>query len=98
MKVSHWCNGLVSTTVLNAKNDEVERKIPDVSGFATTAVLDTKFGEVENKIPDHAKYITTPKFNKFAFSIFDTKLKQVNLATIVMLMLFHNVLAKIKRK
>ena len=47
----------------------------------TTTFLNTKIGEVENKIHDHAKYITTPKFNEFAGSKFDTKLKQGNLAT-----------------
>ena len=46
----------------------------------TTTVFNTKFGEIENKIPDHAKYISTPEFNKFAFSVIDTELKQVNLA------------------
>lgn len=40
-----------------------------------------KIGKVENKIPDHVKYITDPGFNKFAGSIFETKLKQVHLAT-----------------
>ena len=47
----------------------------------TATVLNTKIGEVENKIPDHAKYITTFESNKFAGSVFDTKLKQANLAT-----------------
>ena len=32
-------------------------------------------------IHDHCKYITIPEFNEFSCSIFDTKLKQVNIAT-----------------
>ena len=32
-------------------------------------------------IPGHARYITTHEFNKFAKSIFNTKLKQANLET-----------------
>ena len=46
----------------------------------STTILKTSIEEVENKILDHAKHITTPEFNKFAGSIFDTKLKQANLA------------------
>ena len=44
--------------------------------------MNTKIGEVENnKIPDHPKYITTSEFNEFSGWIFNTKLKQGNLAT-----------------
>ena len=46
-----------------------------------TTVLNTNIKKVQNKIPDYAKYITTPEFNNFSGSIFDTKLKQVILAT-----------------
>ena len=31
---------------------DVDKKIPDVSGFVTATVLNTKISEVENKIPD----------------------------------------------
>ena len=47
----------------------------------TTAVLNIKIDKVESKVPDHVKHITIPEFNKFAGSIFDTKLKQVSLVT-----------------
>ena len=49
--------------------------------FRTTAALNTKIGEVENKIPYHTKCITALEFNKFAGSIFDMKLNEINLAT-----------------
>ena len=68
-------SSLVNTTVLYAKIIEVENKILDVSCLVTVSVLNTKIVEVENNIPGHAKYITTPEVNKFAGSIFDTKLK-----------------------
>ena len=74
-------SGLVATTTLNIKIVELENKIPDVSGLVTTAVPNTKIGEVENKIPYHDKYITTSEFNKFAGSVFDTKLKRASLST-----------------
>ena len=72
---------LVTATILVAKIGEVKNKILNVSGLVTTIVFDTKIREVENKIPDHAKYITTPEFKIFTGTIFDAKLKQVNLAT-----------------
>ena len=71
---------LVTTTVLNIEIGKVGNKIPDLSGLMTTAVLNIKISKVENKVPDYVKYIITPEFNKFG-SIFDTKLKQVSLAT-----------------
>ena len=40
----------MTATVLNIKIDEVERKIPEVSGLVTTSILNTKIREVENKI------------------------------------------------
>ena len=40
----------MTTAVLDTKIDEVENKIPDVSGLATTAVLNIKISEVESKI------------------------------------------------
>ena len=38
------------------------------------SALNTKFGKVDNKVPGHAKYITSPEFDKFAGSMFGTKL------------------------
>ena len=60
----------MSTTVLNTKISEFEKKIPDTSSLVTTTVLNTKIEEVENKIPDHAKYITTQEFNKLTAESF----------------------------
>ena len=57
-------SGIMTTTVLNTKISEVEKKITDTSVLVTTSALNTKIGEVENKIPDHAKYITTLELNK----------------------------------
>ena len=74
-------SSLVTTTILIIKIGEIESKIPDTSSLVTATILNTKTGEVNNKFPDHAKYITTPEIHKFAGSIFDTKLKQANLAT-----------------
>ena len=68
----------MTTTVLNAKNGEVENKIPDSSSLVTATVLNTKIGEVENKISDHAKYITAQEFNKLAAENVAARLKQAN--------------------
>ena len=43
----------------------------------------TKIEEIENKIPDHDKCITTNNFIKFLVAIFDERLKQSELATII---------------
>ena len=43
----------MSTTVLNTKINDVEKKIPNTSGLVTTTVLNTKISEVENKIPNY---------------------------------------------
>ena len=37
---------------LEKKIKDVDKKIPDVSGFVTTTVLDAKIKEVDHKIPD----------------------------------------------
>ena len=42
-------SGLVTTTVLNTKINEVENKLPNTSNLVTTNVLNTKIGEVETK-------------------------------------------------
>ena len=80
------------TAIHRTKVGEVENKIPPVIDSVTASVINTKIDEVENKIHDHTKYITTPKFNKFAGSISNTKLKPSNLVKIVVLMQVHNML------
>ena len=44
-------SGLVKTTVLNTKLNEVTKKVQDMIGLVTTTVVNTKIGDVENKIP-----------------------------------------------
>ena len=68
----------MTTTVLNTKITEVEKKIPDTSSLVTATVLNTKISEVENKIPNHDKYITTPEFSKLTATDFDNKLTNFN--------------------
>ena len=72
-------SGLVTTTVLNTKINEVEKKIPVTSNLVTTTVVNTKINEVENKTPDHSNYITTQEFNKITVDSFTARLKQTNL-------------------
>ena len=72
-------SGLVTTTVLNTKINEVENKIPDTGCLVTTTVFNTKIREVENKIPDYAKYTTTQEFNKLTAKNFAARLKHANL-------------------
>ena len=69
----------MTTTFLNIKISEVQKKTPDVSGLKTTNVLETKINEVENKLPDNSKYITTQEFNKLTTEHFTAKLTQANL-------------------
>ena len=69
----------MTSTVLNAKNSEVENKIPNTSNLVTTTALNTIIIEVENKIPDHAKYITTQEFNKLTAESFAARVKQPDL-------------------
>ena len=80
------------TAIHRTKVGEVENKIPPVIDSVTASVINTKIDEVENKIHDHTKYITTPKFNEFAGSISNAKLKPSNLVKIVVLMQVHNML------
>ena len=53
-------SNVVTNASLNAKINEVEIKIPNITNLATT----TACISVENKIPDHSRYITTPEFYK----------------------------------
>ena len=66
---------------MNRKINEVENKIPDISGLVTTNVLNSKISEVENKIPNHAKYISTQEFNKLTAKYFTARLKEADLAS-----------------
>ena len=69
----------MTTTVLNTKISEVEKKILNVISLVTTTVLSKKISERENKIPDHAKYITTLEFNTLTAENFTARLKQADL-------------------
>ena len=69
----------MTTTVLNTKISEVEKKIPDTNSLVTITVFNTKFNEVENKTLDHVKYFTTPEFNTLTAEKFATRLKQADL-------------------
>ena len=68
-------SGLVTITVLNTKNIEVENKISHTGSLVTTTVLNTKISEVENKFSDDYKYITTQEFKKFTCRKFFSKIK-----------------------
>ena len=71
----------MTTTVLNTKISEVEKKIPGTSSLVSTTVLHTKIGEVENKIFNYDKYITTPEFNKLTAKNYAVRFsKQANLS------------------
>ena len=63
------------------KLKKLRKKIPDVSSLVTNIILNTKIGEVVNEIPNYDKYIATSEFNKFAGTVFGSKLMQANWAT-----------------
>ena len=71
-------SGLVATTQLNTKINEVESKLPNTNNLVTTTVFNTKISQVENKITDNPKYITTQEFNKLIAKSFVAKLKQAD--------------------
>ena len=50
--------------ILERKNGDVDRKIPDTSGLETTTVLNTKIREIENKLLDTSSLVTTTVLNK----------------------------------
>lgn len=54
----------MTTTFLNIKIGEAEKKMPDTSGLVTTTALNTNIGEVKNEIPNHDAYIITQKSTK----------------------------------
>ena len=74
---SHWI-ATKSYSHSSATNRQKTKHMKKI--FGSTAVLNTMIGEVGNKILNASKYIAAPKFNKFAAEIFDTKIKQANLA------------------
>ena len=65
--------GLVTTTVLNTKNSEVENKIPVISALVKRTDYDDKISEIGGK------YITASDYNKFASDILDANIKQKEL-------------------
>ena len=44
------------------KKTELEKKIPDVSGFLLTSVFNSKITEVENKVPDVSNLVTKTNY------------------------------------
>ena len=72
-------SGLVTTTVLNTKTNEVENEIPNTRHLVATTALNAKISEFENKIPDSYKYIATQGFNKLAAKKFAARLRQAYL-------------------
>ena len=56
----------------------------DSSKLVWKSDYDTNIIEIENKIPNYPKHITTLEFNKLTKENFDERLKQVNLAMILM--------------
>lgn len=90
-------SGLVGTTILGTQIEKVENETPDFSGIVTT-IVDTKIEKLENKSDNLAKYFTTPELNKVGGTIFDAKLKQVNLATNHDLNVVSQCFKKLKKK
>ena len=86
------------TIVLNTNIEGVVDKIPDTDSLVKTAVFNAKIEEIGKNICDYAKYFTTPKFNKFAGSVFDTTLKQANLVANSDVNAISQLLTKIKGK
>ena len=64
----------------------VENKIPDVSSLIKKTNYDTKITEIEKKLNDHNhdKYMTTPEFNTLTVDVFNARLAQVNLVTLML--------------
>ena len=62
----------MTTTVLETEIGEVERKIPDVSGFVKKTDCDAKISDIEEK------YFTTFDYKKLAKEIVDAKINEKN--------------------
>ena len=69
----------MTTTVLNAKTNEVDNEMPYTRHLVTTTALNKKMNEFENKIPDCYKYITTQGFNKLTAKKFAARLRHADL-------------------
>ena len=54
---------MVTSTVLNAKINEVANKIPDTNGLVTTTVLSRKIRVAENKILDVSSLVKKTNYN-----------------------------------
>lgn len=60
----------MTTTILNTKIVEVERKIPDVSSLAKETDYNSKKSGIEGK------FFTSSDFNKITSGIVNVKIKQ----------------------
>ena len=69
-------------------------KTIDTSDLVQKAKCNRKIAEIEKKISGHDKYVTAIDFNKFVGAIFDKRLKQVKLMT---LLLLSNILSKMRK-
>ena len=90
-------NDVVKKDLYNAKIQDIEDEIPDITNLTTNTTLNAKINEfknkipdiinlatltaVENKIPDHSKHIATPEFNKLLAENFAARLEQAALAS-----------------
>ena len=52
-------NDVVKKDVYNAKIENIEDKIPDITNLATNTTLNAKINEVKNKIPNITNLATT---------------------------------------
>ena len=61
-------NGVVCNAKINdiEVENEVEKKIPNITNLATTSAFTT----IENDVRDRSKNITTPEFNKLTAETF----------------------------
>ena len=66
-------SGLVTRTVPNTEIEEVNNKIPHLSGLVKLTNYDTKIFLIEGK------YFTSSDYNKFTSNIFNAKIKQKKL-------------------
>ena len=76
---------LPTTTTLTA----VENEIPIVSTLVKRTDYNTKISEIKKNITDHdyEKYITTPEFNQLTAENFTARLKQIQQAKVIWLIL-----------
>ena len=67
---------LATTTTFNAKINEVKGKVPSITNLANNTALMIMIYD-----HDHENYTTTQEFNKLTSDNFTARLKQANLAT-----------------